>query len=80
MRRRRSAELARLRVDPVLCDGIGICAHLAPELVRVDSWGYPIVPLESLDERDQKQAQRAVRGCPRKALFLDPVPATLPIR
>jgi ferredoxin len=80
MRRRRGPELARLRVDPVLCDGIGICAHLAPGLVRVDSWGYPIVPLEALDERDQKQAQRAVRGCPRTALFLDPVPAALPTR
>ena len=33
----------RLRVDPIACDGVGICTHLAPDLVGVDSWGFPIV-------------------------------------
>jgi ferredoxin len=60
-----------LRLDPSVCDGVGICAHLAPDLVTVDSWGYPIVsaaPLESGTQR--RQAQAAARACPRKALHL----------
>ena len=60
-----------LRIDPSVCDGVGICAHLAPDLITVDSWGYPIIspdPVESGSER--RQAQAAVRACPRKALHL----------
>ena len=32
-----------LKVDPILCDGFGHCHELAPELVRMDEWGYPIL-------------------------------------
>ena len=60
----------RLRVDPVLCDGIGICAHLAPQLVTVDSWGYPIIASAALDRRSRRRAESAVSACPRKALFI----------
>jgi ferredoxin len=61
-----------LRIDPVLCDGIGICSHLAADLVRVDSWGYPIVSHDGLDDRELRQAQAAITACPRHALFLSP--------
>jgi ferredoxin len=60
----------RLRVDIVSCDGVGLCAHLAPDLVRVDSWGFPIVADVPLNRADERQASAAVRGCPRRALFL----------
>jgi ferredoxin len=63
----------RLRVDPVACDGIGICSHLAPQVVSVDSWGYPIVPVEPVLPRHRRQVAAAVAACPRRALFLDPV-------
>jgi ferredoxin len=63
----------RLVVDPVACDGIGMCSHLAPDLVRVDSWGYPIVAADLLTARETRQANKAVAGCPRNALFLAPV-------
>jgi ferredoxin len=59
---------ARLRVDPVACDGIGMCAHLAAELVRLDSWGYAIVPDRDLEPRELRRAAQAVAACPRKAL------------
>ena len=63
---------ARLRVDPVACDGVGICAHLAADLIGTDSWGYPIVATDRLDAERLRQARAAVRACPRGALFLDP--------
>jgi ferredoxin len=62
----------RLRIDPSLCDGIGVCAHLAPALVRVDSWGYPIISDNGLIAREERAALAAVTACPRRALFLDP--------
>ncbi len=62
----------RLRVNPVACDGVGICAHLAPGLITVDLWGYPIVNPEPLDDRTRRQARAAAAACPRRALFVDP--------
>lgn len=60
----------RLVVDPVACGGIGMCAHLAPDLVRVDSWGFPIIAGGTLSRRQERQANKAVAGCPRRALLL----------
>ena len=60
----------RLRVDPIACDGVGICTHLAPDLVGVDSWGFPIVAGTPLDRSTRSQARSAVAGCPRRALFV----------
>ena len=68
---RAGSERRRLRVDPVACAGVGICAHLAPAVVRVDSWGYPILPVAPLEGRARKQAETAVAACPRRALFLE---------
>jgi ferredoxin len=72
MRRPRARPEERLRVDPVVCDGVGICAHLAPRLVTVDSWGYPILTSEPLRGADRRSAELAVAGCPRRALFVEP--------
>jgi ferredoxin len=66
---RPAAGSSALRIDPSVCDGVGICAHLAPDLVTVDSWGYPILRpgvLGSASER--RQADAAVAACPRRAL------------
>lgn len=59
----------RLRVDIVACEGIGICAHLAPDVVRVDTWGFPIVDAAPIGRATERQAQAAVTACPRRALF-----------
>jgi ferredoxin len=63
-----------LRVNPILCDGFGHCHELAPELVRIDEWGYPIIEGQptSLNELEiLKSARLAVRGCPRQALRIE---------
>ncbi len=71
--RRRSGGFV-LSVNPILCDGFGHCAELAPDLVHLDEWGYPIittipVPLSNLAALES--ARYAVRGCPRQALRID---------
>lgn len=64
----------RLRVNIVACAGVGICAHLAPDLVTVDYWGFPILHPAPLDRGTRRQAEAAVRACPRRALFIAPSP------
>ena len=32
-----------LRLDPIACDGHGLCAELFPERIRLDDWGFPIL-------------------------------------
>ncbi len=67
----RAATVAlRLRVDPVACAGVGLCAQLADRNVTLDRWGYPIVDGE-LRPGAVKDARRAVRACPRRALWLE---------
>lgn len=60
----------RLVVDPVACDGRGVCAEVVPELITLDDWGFPIVTGEPLDARLEREASEAVRLCPRLALRL----------
>ncbi len=60
-----------LRVDPVACEGIGVCAQLTAA-VTLDRWGYPVLgPLSTA--ADVRAARRAERACPRRALWLEPV-------
>jgi ferredoxin len=61
----------QIRVNPILCDGYGQCAELLPELVRLDEWGYPIIPPEPVAAHLEPAARRAVAMCPRLALALE---------
>lgn len=59
----------KLALDPVACDGLGMCAHQAPELIALDPWGYPIIQGSEVSEDQQAMALRAVRACPKRALY-----------
>jgi ferredoxin len=63
----------RLRVDPIICDGHGVCAELFPERVALDDWGYPIVDSEPIGRDLLGHARRAVAACPVLALTLERV-------
>ena len=60
----------QLVVDPVACDGRGLCAELLPERIRLDEWGYPIIEPGAVPPELVDHARRAVRECPRLALRL----------
>jgi len=59
----------RLDVDWIRCSGHGLCAELAPEVITLDDWGFPIVrglvPQSALPE-----ARRACDACPSTAIRL----------
>lgn len=62
----------RLRVNPILCDGVGFCAEIVPELISIDDWGFPVVDTQPIeDESWLRHARRAVATCPRLALILE---------
>lgn len=65
----------RLVVDPIACDGAGVCAELLPERIRLDPWGFPLVEPGELPAPTLDHARRAVSSCPRLALTLVPIPA-----
>ena len=58
-----------LRVNPIACDGSGLCAELFPERISLDEWGYPIVH-EPVKGEVLAMARRAVKACPTLALRL----------
>jgi len=60
----------RLRVNPVACNGHGLCAELLPELITLDEWGYPILAQEPVPASLERPARRAVAACPALALRL----------
>ena len=60
----------RLRVNPILCSGHGLCAELLPELITLDEWGFPILSDEPVLDGLRKLARRAVTDCPALALAL----------
>jgi ferredoxin len=59
-----------LRVNPIKCDGHGICAELFPERIELDEWGYPVIHPEPFGDDLELHARRAVAGCPAVALLL----------
>jgi ferredoxin len=64
-----------VRVNPIACDGSGLCAELLPERIRLDDWGYPIVDSRPLTPELGRHAERAVAACPKLALLLQREPA-----
>ena len=61
----------RLRVNPITCEGHGLCAELLPELIRLDDWGYPIIEQAEVPPELEDLARRAVDVCPTLALLLE---------
>jgi ferredoxin len=65
----------RLRVDPIGCQGHGVCAELLPERIALDEWGYPLLTAGDLPAGLRREARRAVAACPARALHLTGTPA-----
>jgi ferredoxin len=61
----------RMRVNPVACDGHGLCAELLPEIVSLDDWGYPMPVVAEVPTELEGHAQRAAQQCPTLAIILE---------
>ncbi|SDP38829.1 Ferredoxin [Nakamurella panacisegetis] len=59
-----------LKVDAVSCRAHGLCAEELPEAIRLDEWGYPILPAGALAPGLVRRARAAANACPVLALRL----------
>ena len=64
----------RLRVNPILCTGHGLCAELLPDQITLDEWGFPLLSYQPVPKSLRKLARRAVTDCPALALMLVEAP------
>lgn len=62
----------RLRVNPILCSGHGLCAELLPEMVTLDEWGYPVMSGEPIPDGLDKMVRRTIADCPALAIIRVP--------
>jgi ferredoxin len=62
--------MKKLQVDPIACDGHGLCAELFPEWIEADDWGYPIINPGPVPPSLESHARRAIKECPKVALRL----------
>lgn len=60
----------RLRIDPIACEGRGLCAEILPELITLDDWGFPVIQGD-VPGPLVEDAREAVRVCPKLALKLE---------
>jgi ferredoxin len=60
-----------LRLDPIACEGHGLCADLLPERISLDEWGFPIIEEEPIGAHLLAHARRAAASCPTLALALE---------
>ena len=61
---------SRLQVNPIACEGHGLCAELFPERVTLDDWGYPVIDPRPVPRGLKSHARRAIAACPTLALLL----------
>jgi len=61
----------KLTVDWDLCDGNGLCALESPEVFDIDQDDNLILLQEEVPDRLLPSVERAVVGCPKRALSLE---------
>ena len=66
----------RIVVDPIACEGHGICAELLPEMIDLDDWGYPIIDPSPVPWHLEVHLKRAISACPTLALMARPIEET----
>jgi ferredoxin len=64
-----------LVLNPILCDGRGLCHDAAPDLIELDEWGFPLLPggglRAPLTRAQRKSAEAATHACPVLALHIE---------
>jgi ferredoxin len=60
----------RIKLDRTVCDGFGVCALRAPELVTLDEWGYAALVdrTGTVPAEQEQQVTSAISGCPVHAI------------
>ena len=61
----------RVSVDATKCEGYGTCAIHAPEIFKLDEWGYAYADGDGVVTPELREAaQRAIADCPIAAIVV----------
>lgn len=61
----------KVRVDPEVCAGFGICVGICPEVFALHDDGYATVLVDEVPRELEELVRRAVDQCPSRAISLD---------
>ncbi|MBC2668188.1 ferredoxin [Novosphingobium piscinae] len=62
----------KVRVDPEICAGFGICTGIAPEVFELHDDGYAVVLVSAIAPGDEDLMLRAESQCPARAISIIP--------
>jgi ferredoxin len=60
----------KVRVDPELCAGFGICTGISPEVFELHEDGYATVLVSEVPPELEDLVRRAASQCPAQAISL----------
>lgn len=60
----------KVRVDPQVCAGFGVCLGLSPEVFELHDDGYAIVRVAEVPPELEKAVRAAVNQCPARAISI----------
>jgi ferredoxin len=58
----------KVRVDPEICAGFGICVGIAPHVFELHEDGYAVVVADAIAPEDEDLMRRAESQCPARAI------------
>lgn len=58
----------KVRVNPDICAGFGICTGIAPEVFELHEDGYAVVLVSEVKPEDEDTMRRAADQCPARAI------------
>lgn len=58
----------KVRVNPDICAGFGICMGIAPEVFELHEDGYAVVLVSEVKPEDEDTMRRAADQCPARAI------------
>ena len=60
----------KVRVDPQICAGFGVCLGICPEVFELHDDGYAIVRVSEVPQELEDAVRAAVSQCPSGAISL----------
>lgn len=60
----------KVRVDPEICAGFGVCVGLSPEVFELHDDGYALVRVAEVPEELEDVVREAVGQCPACAISI----------
>ena len=60
----------KVRVDPQVCAGFGVCVGICPEVFELHDDGYAVVVVDKVPLEHEDAVRQAVEQCPARAISL----------